>query len=375
MTKIATDNSYYQVFSPLQYDIIASGTDRAIIRTGFGLTLDKSRIKHLEEFRNRGVAVSSYWWVDVTVDRVRQIAMIVETTKQLLLPAIFLDAEQYWSNWSAYMKQDLAAAYATRYDPEYLNKYYLDVYNGVKKGLDPAGIETGNYSADWFIDRYSPQMKSWIFDKNYWEARYARYYNPTGLATFYRLFGKPFDICNLPGMETYTPIVRGIGRQFESLLYVKDLYPHQDYSFFDDESFNRMFGTSHPTPPPPPPPPPPEPSKTYVINTLSLRIRSGPGTNYPTIGGYVTGNKVSVLEISGDWGRTDKGWINLLYTLPIQNAYVVTAAALTIREFASKYSKAVGWLKLGDHVFEVQRVNEWVNIGRGWVNGSYLKPV
>jgi N-acetylmuramoyl-L-alanine amidase len=112
-----------------------------------------------------------------------------------------------------------------------------------------------------------------------------------------------------------------------------------------------------------------------VINTLSLRIRSGPGTNYSIIGGYWSGNKVSVLETSGDWGRTDKGWINLLYTLPVQSSYVVTTAYLTIREFASAYSKAVGWLKLGDHVFEVQRVNEWVNIGRGWVNGSYLKPV
>ena len=373
MTKIATDNSRYQVFSPLQYDVIASGTDGTIIRTGFGLTLDASRLKHLQEFRDRGVAVSSYWWCDPTVDKNRQIAMIGETTEQNKLPSVFLDAEQWWRDWVSYMKQDLTTAYATRFDPDYLNRYYHDVYNGVSKGT--TSFETGNYSADWYIDRYAPAMKSWIFDKNYWEARYLRYYNPAALPTIYKQFGKPIDISVLPEFISRAPIVRGIGRQFESLLYVKDLYQHQDYSFFDDESFNRMFGTSHPTPPPPPPPPPPVPSKTYVINTLSLRIRSGPGTNYPTIGGYVTGNKVSVLEISGDWGRTDKGWINLLYTLPIQNSYVVTAAYLTIREFASSHSTAVGWLKLGDHVYEVQRINEWVNIGRGWVNGSYLKPV
>ena len=376
MTKIATDNSYYQIFSPIQYDIIASGTDGAIVRTGFGLTLDKSRVKHLGEFRDRGTPVSSYWWVDPTRDRNRQIAMIGETTEQLHLPSVFLDAEQWWTDWASYMKQDLATAYLTRFKPDFLNRYYHDVYDGVVKGT--SSFETGNYSADWYIDRYAPAMKEWIFDKNYWEARYLRYYNKTALPAIYKQFGKPIDISVLPEFIPHAPIVCGIGRQFESLIYVKDLYAHQDYNFFTDEGFNRMFGTSHPTDPPPPPPPEiplPEPTKTYVINTFSLRIRSGPSTNYPKVGNYWTGNKVSVLEISGDWGRTDKGWIHLGYTLPIQSSFVVTAAYLTVREFASAYSKAVDWVKFGDHVYEVRTVNGWVDIGRDWVSAKYLKPV
>ena len=136
-----------------------------------------------------------------------------------------------------------------------------------------------------------------------------------------------------------------------------------------------MFGTSHPTDPPLPPPPPPVPSKTYVINTLALNVRSGPGTQYPKIGQYWTGNKVSISMVDGDWGLTEKGWIHLGYTLPMQNAYVVTASYLFIREFASGYSKKVGWLKFGDHVFEVRTVNGWVDIGRGWVSAKHLKPV
>ena len=376
--KITTDNSHYQTFSPAQYDILARGTDGAIVRLGFGTTLDKARLIHLNNFRDRGMPVSGYWWVDPTKDRNRQIDMICEETMRQKLPGIFNDAEQYWTDWAAYMRQDLAACYATKYKTEYLDKYYHDTFSGVLKALEPHGVEVGNYSAEWFIDRYSPAMKEWVYDKNYWYAGYLRYYNPKALPAIYKQFGKPIDISLLPEFIKHAPIERGIGRQWESLVYVKGLYEHQDYNFFEDEAFNRMFGVSLPTDPPVEPPvvePPQPPTKTYVINTLSLRIRSGPGTDYSIIGGYWTGQKVTVLSINGDWGLTDKGWIHLGYTLPIQSSFVVTAVYLTVREYASENSKAVDWLKFGDHVFQVDVNGIWVNIGRGWVSSKYLKPV
>ena len=372
--KTAIDISYYNIFSPTQYDILASGIDGAIVRTSFGLTQDKMHKKHLEEFRSRGVAVAGYHWIDPTADKARQIALIVEMAKLNLLPGMMSDLEQYWRDWAAYMRQDLAEAYRTRFTPEQLFNYYNYVNKYVKAGLNGEGIESWIYSAAWFIDRYCPRLNE-IIDDNYCEARYLRYYNPVGLASVYKQFGKPLSIEKLSEFIPHAPIVRGAARQWESLVYVKDLYPHQDYLFFTDDGFNRMFGTSHPTPPPLPPTPEPEPSKTYVINTLALNIRSGPGTNFPKVGMYWTGNKVVVLEISGDWGRTDKGWIHLGYTLPIQSSFVVTAVYLTIREYPSENSKAVDWLKFGDHVFQVDVNGIWVNIGRGWVSSKYLKPV
>jgi len=375
--KIAIDVSYYNIFSPAQYDILASGIDGAVVRTSFGLNQDKLHKKHLEEFRNRGVAVAGYHWVDPTVDKARQTAFIIEMAKSNLLPGMMSDLEQYWRDWAAYMRQDLTEAYRTRFTPEQLFDYYNYVNDGVKAGLSKEGIESWIYSADWFIDRYCPRLNE-ILDDNYCEARYLRYYNPSGLASVYKKFGKPITIDKLPEFIPHAPIVRGAARQWESLVYVKDLYPHQDYLFFADEGFNRMFGTSHPTDPPVEPPvvePPQPPTKTYVINTLSLRIRSGPGTDYSIIGGYWTGQKVSVSSISGDWGLTDKGWIHLGYTLPIQSSFVVTAVYLTVREYPSLNSKAVDWLKFGDHVFQVDVNGIWVNIGRGWVSSKYLKPV
>ena len=54
-----------------------------------------------------------------------------------------------------------------------------------------------------------------------------------------------------------------------------------------------------------------------VIIADGLRIRSGPGTTYESVGSYNSGDRVKVLEqfTYGDttWGYTDKGWIQMKY--------------------------------------------------------------
>ena len=56
-----------------------------------------------------------------------------------------------------------------------------------------------------------------------------------------------------------------------------------------------------------------------AVNTKSLRIRAGAGTNYDCIGSYTTGQQVIIIEqtmVSGrPWGRTDRGWICMEYVI------------------------------------------------------------
>ena len=58
---------------------------------------------------------------------------------------------------------------------------------------------------------------------------------------------------------------------------------------------------------------------TKTVNTKSLNIRSGPGTNNSKVGTYAKGDKVKILETttvgSTLWGRTDRGWISLDYVI------------------------------------------------------------
>jgi len=47
--------------------------------------------------------------------------------------------------------------------------------------------------------------------------------------------------------------------------------------------------------------------------TIGLNIRQEPNADSQKVGEYKEGEQVTILEISDNWGRTDKGWINLKY--------------------------------------------------------------
>ena len=53
--------------------------------------------------------------------------------------------------------------------------------------------------------------------------------------------------------------------------------------------------------------------RTGYITGEPLNIRSGPGKDYESVGFLYKGDYVEIFETSGDWGRIDKGWINLDY--------------------------------------------------------------
>lgn len=51
-----------------------------------------------------------------------------------------------------------------------------------------------------------------------------------------------------------------------------------------------------------------------ITANSGLNIRSGAGTSYPIVGGYVKGTIVTILAESNGFGKTDRGWISLDYT-------------------------------------------------------------
>ena len=61
------------------------------------------------------------------------------------------------------------------------------------------------------------------------------------------------------------------------------------------------------------------PPKTYTVKVTvgKLNIRAGKGTKYKVVGTTKKGATFEVLEKSGSWGRTSKGWIYLPYTKKI----------------------------------------------------------
>lgn len=50
-----------------------------------------------------------------------------------------------------------------------------------------------------------------------------------------------------------------------------------------------------------------------TITASSLKIRETASINAKQVGSYEKGDKIEILEVSGEWGKTDKGWVNLQY--------------------------------------------------------------
>lgn len=53
---------------------------------------------------------------------------------------------------------------------------------------------------------------------------------------------------------------------------------------------------------------------TVQITANSLNVRKSATTNSEIVGVLSKADKVDILEVAGEWGRTNNGWINLTYT-------------------------------------------------------------
>lgn len=140
-----------------------------------------------------------------------------------------------------------------------------------------------------------------------------------------------------------------------------------------------------------------------TISASELNIRKGTGTNYDSVGKYIKGDKVEILEkkvVDGTtWGRTNKGWISMKYVTlegssttntntgnntntnaeiesdgktKVLGYGVVDLGSLNVRSGpGTKYDK-VGTVSEGRRYAYYQKSGNWVRIEKGWVSVSYF---
>ena len=137
-----------------------------------------------------------------------------------------------------------------------------------------------------------------------------------------------------------------------------------------------------------------------TITAGELNIRKGAGTGYDSVGKYIKGDRIEILEkktVDGTvWGRTNKGWISMGYvkldgststddkddqtTAKIESdgktkvlGYgVVDLDSLNVRSGpGTKYDK-VGTVSEGKRYAYYQKSGNWVRIEKGWVSASYF---
>lgn len=135
-----------------------------------------------------------------------------------------------------------------------------------------------------------------------------------------------------------------------------------------------------------------------TVTAGKLNIRQGAGSNYSTVGSYAEGTRVEILETKGEWGRTDKGWVNLAYVTldksttnntTTENATtndeivsdgkttalghgVVNLGTLNVRSGPGTNYEKVGTVGLGERYAYYQRSGNWARIKDGWVSVNYF---
>ena len=297
------DVSYYQQYmTDAQWDLIAKVAKGVIIRLCFGLNKDSFAWGAIKQAKRVGLPYAGYGWVDPT----RPIELVKQNFREsidLYKPSsMFGDYEQWWSDWYAYMNNDMTACLATKFSPDYLNNYYLkfDSYMSIN-----SIVPWGAYSADWFY-AYAPAMKAWMPKKqNYWEARYFSYYDKAWYTAKKLLWGVPYSIDRVPELTNHAGVPNGIARQYSSYLEIYGLNAnigyHLDWNAFTAEGFSRMFGTV-------PPPQPPIPLLDVRKPTTIVNVREIP--NGRIIAWKTPSQTVVVSQDIID--STGTGWSNIV---------------------------------------------------------------
>lgn len=125
-----------------------------------------------------------------------------------------------------------------------------------------------------------------------------------------------------------------------------------------------------------------------IVSVSSLKVRSGPGLTYDTIGSVHKNDKLTVVGKENDWlkvkYKNTTGWVASWYatieTEGLENKQIVSKVNnLNVRTAPSVSSAVIGKLNEGEKYVAHQSEDEWVEIDyngqKGWVNNTYVTIV
>ena len=116
---------------------------------------------------------------------------------------------------------------------------------------------------------------------------------------------------------------------------------------------------------------------TGTVTEDDLNIRTGPNTSFRSIGTYMKGDTVEILAQVHTWGYTEKGWIFLSYVEEVAPTYTTgtgnVTIGLNIRKEPNADSEAVGTYKEGDFVTITEVNGSWGKTDKGWINLNYVR--
>ncbi|MBM7583382.1 SpoIID/LytB domain protein [Caldicoprobacter guelmensis] len=207
--------------------------------------------------------------------------------------------------------------------------------------------------------------------------------------------------------NTRVQILREVGDWYEVKAGNLQGYVHRDYVILENAqqpSGSSSGGDQGQQPPVDPPVPPNNERKYAVVTASTLNVRSGPSTKNHKIGMVVKGNKLIVLEKSGEWYKIEyNGLIGYVHgdyirlesssaqlpsegsALPSSNngnviaQGTVTTTTLNVRSGAGTGFSVIGKLTRNAKVDILEKAGAWYKIKYGstvgYVHGDYIELI
>ncbi len=298
-------------------ELISGGVSLAIIKA------DGTFRENASKCADAGLPIMAYHWCDPTEPVLKQVDRTLELTAGLPILGIMGDVEQYWASWSewyaVYVYKTMAWNLMSKLSPSVVSNNARDVFGEFSKEIYTFGYSSAN-----IIKQYcEPYINSWI--NNYeWVMAHYRLQPPAGTYVSWE------DVNDLwlPDYEPYYPTGLNrenlIGHQFTGDRFAVDglyqtyygqgdsrnKYALADINTFDKIWYEKVVDGAPKTGEEIPPPNITDGNlwNGIVVNESGVNIRSGDGTNYPTIGqAIVNGASVIIDDIryngSEKWGH------------------------------------------------------------------------
>ncbi len=120
-----------------------------------------------------------------------------------------------------------------------------------------------------------------------------------------------------------------------------------------------------------------------IVIASQLNIRSSASQDSDRVGSLSYGDRVEILEKSGNWGRTSKGWISLNYVYQdgttgtnTAKGTINAAGGLNIRSGPGTGYASVGSYANGDSVSILEQFTyngvKWGCTSKGWISMQYV---
>lgn len=120
-----------------------------------------------------------------------------------------------------------------------------------------------------------------------------------------------------------------------------------------------------------------------IVTAKELNIRASADQSADRVGSYTYGNRVEILEKSGTWGRTSKGWISLNYVYQdgtngtnTAKGTITAGGGLYIRSGPGTGYKSVGSYAEGDSVAILEQFTydgvTWGCTNKGWISMKFV---